>query len=176
MQKTQFVSEKKYFYQKLIKPFNMIRMKNVIVATFVLLIPLMFSLKSYAQVKADDVVGVWLNEDQDAHIQVENRAGKYYGKIIWLKEPNEPDGKAKLDDENPDPELQNRPVMGLQLLSDFVFNGDDEWEDGDIYDPKSGKTYSCYMVFADNTKNKLKVRGFIGISLLGRTTYWTRVN
>ncbi|MDY0335364.1 MAG: DUF2147 domain-containing protein, partial [Bacteroidales bacterium] len=76
---------------------------------------------------------------------------------------------------NPDTTLQKRPLMGLQLLSGFVFDGDDEWESGKIYDPKSGKTYSCYMEFTDKSKNKLKVRGYIGISLLGRTTYWTRV-
>jgi uncharacterized protein (DUF2147 family) len=152
------------------------RMKNVFFGAFVLLMPLLFSIESQAQVKGDDVKGVWLNEDKDAHIQVENRDGKYFGKIIWLKEPNELDGKAKLDDENPDLQLQKRPVMGLQLLSDFVFDGDDEWEDGEIYDPKSGKTYSCYMEFEDDAKSKLKVRGYIGVSLIGKTTYWTRVN
>ncbi len=129
-----------------------------------------------AQFKADDIVGVWLNEDGDAHVNIENRSGKYFGDIVWLKNPNEEDtGLPKLDDENPDAELQKRPVMGLQLLADFVFDGDDEWEDGEIYDPKSGKTYSCYMEFTDDTKDKLKVRGFIGVSLLGKTTYWTRV-
>lgn len=151
------------------------KMKNLFIGAFVMLMPLLFSMESYAQVKADDVLGVWLNEDKDAHIQVENRGGKYFGKIIWLKEPNELDGKAKVDDENPDATLAKRPIMGLQLLSDFVFDGDDEWEDGEIYDPKSGKTYSCYMVFEDDAKATLKVRGYIGVSLLGRTTYWTRV-
>lgn len=135
-----------------------------------------FSVSLSAQVQADDILGVWLNEDEDAHIKIENRNGKYFGNIVWLKDPiDEETGKPKLDDENPDPELQKRPVMGLELLSDFKFDDKDEWEDGDIYDPKSGKTYSCYMEFTDDTKNRLKVRGFIGVSLLGRTTYWTRV-
>ena len=129
-----------------------------------------------AQVAADQITGIWLNEDKDAHVEIENRDGKYYGEIVWLKTPLDPEtGKAKLDDKNPDTTLQKRPLMGLQLLSGFVFDGDDEWESGKIYDPKSGKTYSCYMEFTDKTKNKLKVRGYIGISLLGRTTYWTRV-
>ena len=129
-----------------------------------------------AQVAADQITGIWLNEDKDAHVEIENRDGKYYGKIVWLKTPiDEATGKAKLDNKNPDATLQKRPLMGLQLLSEFVFDGDDEWESGTVYDPKSGKTYSCYMEFTDKTKNKLKVRGYIGISLLGRTTYWTRV-
>ena len=151
-------------------------MKKLAIFLLVLLPAVFISNLSKAQVKANDVEGIWLNEDKDAHIRIENRDGKYYGNIVWLKEPYE-EGTTdpKVDDENPDPELQKRPIMGLELLSGFVFDGDDEWEDGDIYDPKSGKTYSCYMKFTDDTQDKLKVRGYIGVSLLGRTTYWTRV-
>ena len=127
-------------------------------------------------VKADDVVGIWLNEDKDAHVQVFKEDGKYFGKIVWLKDPNDEEtGKPKTDKNNPDPELQKRPTLGIMLLTGFEFD-DDEWEDGEIYDPKSGKTYSCYMEFPDEDNlDKLKIRGYIGVSLLGRTTYWTRV-
>ncbi len=122
---------------------------------------------------ADDVLGIWLNEDKDAHVEIYKEGDRYFGKIIWLKEPNEEDtGLPKLDDENADEALQSRPVMGLLLLEDFVFD-EDEWDDGTIYDPKNGKTYSCYMRM--NSIDELKIRGYIGISLLGRTTYWTRV-
>jgi len=151
----------------------MVKISSVLAAFFMVAF---FALSASAQVKGDDIKGVWLNEDEDAQIKIENRDGKYFGNIVWLKEPNEEDtGLPKLDDENPDAELQKRPVMGLELLSGFIFDGNDEWEGGDIYDPKSGKTYSCYMVFTDDTKSKLKVRGYIGVSLLGKTTYWTRV-
>lgn len=123
--------------------------------------------------KADDILGFWFNEEKDAKVEIYQENGKYYGKVVWLEEPNEPDtGLPKLDDENDDPELQKRPIMGLLLMTEFVFDGDDEWEDGQIYDPKSGNTYSCYMKF--DSKDVLKVRGFIGISWIGRTTYWTR--
>jgi uncharacterized protein (DUF2147 family) len=150
-------------------------MKKISSIVFMFLISLAFANPSFAQIKGDDVLGVWLNEDKDAHVEIVNKDGKYFGEVIWLLNPiDEKTGKAKLDKENPDEELQKRPVMGLQLLADFEFD-DDEWEDGTIYDPKSGKTYSCYMEFSDKTKDKLKVRGFIGVSLLGRTTYWTRV-
>ena len=129
------------------------------------------------EVKSDDILGIWLNEDKDAHVNIYKENDMYYGKIVWLKDPiDEETGKPKLDDENQDESLRNRPVMGLLLLRDFVFDGDDEWEEGKIYDPKNGKDYSCYMEFPDeDDKNKLKVRGYIGFSLLGRTTYWTRV-
>lgn len=60
------------------------------------------------------------------------------------------------------------------MLTGFRFDGDDEWKDGDIYDPESGKTYSCYLSLKDN--NTLKVRGYIGVSLFGRSETWTRTN
>ena len=126
-------------------------------------------------VKGDDILGVWLNEDKDAHVDIYKEGDVYFGKIIWLEEPNEENGEPKLDDENEDESLRTRPVMGLLLLRDFVFD-EDEWEDGRVYDPKNGKDYKCYMEFPDeDDKDKLKVRGYIGFSLLGRTTYWTRV-
>ena len=136
-----------------------------------------FAQISAQEVKADDVLGIWLNEDKDAHVEIYKDGDKYFGKIIWLKDPiREETGKAKLDKENEDESLRTRPVMGLLLLNNFEFDGDDEWEDGTVYDPKNGKTYKCYMEFDDeDDMDKLKVRGFIGFSLLGRTTYWTKV-
>jgi uncharacterized protein (DUF2147 family) len=131
---------------------------------------------TYGQVNtADKILGKWLNEDQDAHVQIYKENGMYFGKIVWLKEPNELDtGLPKLDDENEDETLRSRPVMGLILLKDFVYDDDDlEWEDGTIYDPKNGKTYDCYMNFDEN--GILKIRGYIGFSWIGRNTYWTRV-
>ena len=135
------------------------------------------STQSFAQmVQGDEILGIWLNEDEDAHIQIYKKEGKYFGKIIWLLEPLDEDtGEPKLDDENEDETLRTRPVMGLQLLKDFEFDGEDEWEKGKIYDPNNGKTYSCYIEFKDETKDLLKVRGYIGFSMIGRTTYWTRV-
>ncbi len=122
----------------------------------------------------DDILGIWLNEDEDAHIEVYKEGDLYFGKIIWLKFPiDEETGQPKLDKHNPDPELQTRPSLGIKLLTDFEWDGDNEWDEGDIYDPKSGKTYSCYIIMEDF--NRLKIRGYIGISLIGRTTYWTRV-
>lgn len=121
--------------------------------------------------KADDVIGEWYSENNESLVEMYKSNGKYYGKITWLKEPNRK-GKPKVDDFNPDEKLRNRPVLGMVVLKDFIFDGDNEWKDGTIYDPKSGKTYSCYMKF--ESKDILKIRGYIGISLIGRTTKWTR--
>lgn len=136
-----------------------------------LLIP--FSDAMAQKAKRGDVAGIWLNQDKDAKIEISEKGGKFYGKIVWLKDPIDPEtNKPKTDKHNPDPALKNRPTLGLEILKGFIFNGEDEWKDGQIYDPKSGKTYSCYIRF--ESKDKLKIRGFIGVSMLGRTTYWTR--
>jgi uncharacterized protein (DUF2147 family) len=151
-------------------------MKKSFLKSLLTLASLFLVIFSYAQTQsADAILGKWLNEDQDAHIQIYKENGKFFGKIVWLKEPNEPaTGLPKVDDDNEDESLRSRPVLGLVMLKDFVFDGQDEWEDGTIYDPKNGKTYSCYMNFDEN--GVLKIRGYIGFSWIGRNTYWTRVN
>ena len=127
--------------------------------------------------EGDAIIGKWLNQEGTSHIQIFKAtngsfAGKFYGKIVWLKEPLK-NGKPKVDDLNPNPAKRSVPLMNLQILKDFVYDVDDkEWEDGTIYDPKNGKTYSCYMTLEGA---KLNVRGYVGVSMIGRTSVWTRV-
>ncbi len=123
--------------------------------------------------QADDIIGTWLNQEGTGKIQIFKVGSNFYGKIIWLKEPNDSvTGKPRTDKENPDPKLKTVPLIGLVNLKGFSFDGKDEWKDGTIYDPKNGKTYSCFIKF--DGPDKLRIRGYIGISLLGRTTIWTR--
>lgn len=126
-----------------------------------------------AQVKENDVIGNWLTAGKEpAKIQIYKTGDKFYGKIIWLKNSIE-NGKPKVDVNNPDKTKRNNPVIGLVILIAFKFDGEDEWKGGDIYDPESGKTYSSYFYLKENT---LRVRGYVGISLFGRTETWTRTN
>ncbi len=134
-----------------------------------------FAMNVYAQSsEADAVVGTWLVEDKKAKIKIYNKGEKYHGKIIWLKEPNDKNGKPKVDKENPEEGLRGRPLVGLVMLTGFVYDEDNVWEDGDIYDPKNGKTYSCEMTLSTDGKT-LDVRGYIGFSFIGRSQTWTRV-
>ena len=129
------------------------------------------STSSFAQ-KADDILGIWLPEGGKSKVEITKDDGKYYGKIIWLKDPTREDGSIKLDRNNEDESLRSRTIKGIKVLNDFEWD-DDEFEDGTIYDPENGKTYSCVITFQN--MNTLDVRGYIGFSLLGRTTVWTRV-
>jgi uncharacterized protein (DUF2147 family) len=127
--------------------------------------------------QADDVIGNWKNGEGTGVIQIyKTTSGHYAGKIIWLKEPNDPEtGKPKLDKRNPDKNKRSNPTLGLVNMKGFSFDADDkEWKNGTIYDPKNGKEYSCKMWFSKNSKTKLEVRGYLGISLLGRTDTWTK--
>ena len=123
--------------------------------------------------KADDILGTWLNQEATGKITLYKENGKYFGKLVWLREPNDKTtGKPRTDKENPDGKLKSLPLIGMVNMKNFSFNGKDEWSDGTIYDPKNGKTYKCYIQFEN--PSKLKVRGYVGVSLLGRNTYWTK--
>ncbi|MDW8335145.1 MAG: DUF2147 domain-containing protein [Bacteroidia bacterium] len=129
----------------------------------------------FAQNNPDAVCGKWLTGSKEGHVEIyKAKDGKYYGKICWLKNPNNPDGTPKLDTKNPDEAARKKPIMGLLVLRGFSYDPDEkEWVDGKIYDPKNGNDYSCTMSLKD--ANTLNVRGYIGISLLGRTEVWERV-
>ena len=131
---------------------------------------LFVSLASSAQ-NADAILGKWLNPTGEGQVLIYKKGNKFFGRLNWIKFPNDINGKPKTDIKNPNTSLRSRPELGLELLKDFTYDGDKTYEDGTIYDPKSGKTYSCKMIL---NSNKLKIRGYIGISLLGRTEVWTR--
>ena len=132
----------------------------------------------------DTILGVWATDPEgeggQAHIEIIVVDGKYSGKIVWLEEPlyteedeDGDEGEPKVDKNNPDPALQSRPIMGLELMSGFQYDGKGTWKKGTIYDPDNGKTYKSKVRLGDN--GELLVRGFIGFSMIGRTSLWTLV-
>ncbi len=124
--------------------------------------------------QADRVLGVWLNEEKDGHIEVFKKNDRYFGKLIWLKEPNNANGQPRLDDQNPDKSLRNRRIFGMTFMENFAYE-DGEWVNGSIYDARAGKTYKCKMKLRNATT--LDVRGYIGAAWmgLGKTTIWTKI-
>jgi len=131
-----------------------------------------FSTGVAARAQTDKIEGLWYNAEKTGKIEItKDAAGKFNGKVIWLKEPLK-NGKPKLDELNADEKLRSRPRLGLQVLNGFVKDSEDKYAGGTIYDPLNGKTYSCKITYKGKT---LDIRGYIGISLFGRTTTWTRV-
>jgi uncharacterized protein (DUF2147 family) len=129
-------------------------------------------LTSFNNNAADAILGVWANGSNKGHIQLYEQNGKYYGKIIWLKQPLDDAGKPKIDKHNPDEKARSKKLLGLIMLRDFKYK-DGEWVDGMIYNPTDGKEYKSKMKLKD--AKTLAVRGYIGISLLGKTETFTRV-
>ena len=121
---------------------------------------------------AQDVVGKWKLDDGSAIVEVYKNGDSFNGKIVWLQDPTEPDGTPAVDNNNPDPKLRSRQLIGLNMLSGLKKTGS-EYSGGTIYDPGNGKTYNCSMKVEGDV---LKVRGSLDKrGLLGRTMDWFRV-
>jgi uncharacterized protein (DUF2147 family) len=120
---------------------------------------------------ASGIIGQWLTAEGTSKIEIYKCGEEFCGKIVWLKEPDK-DGKPKVDEKNPDPKLQARPLLGLEILRGFAYDGDNLWKGGKIYDPKSGNDYSAKMTLVD--EHTMELRGYVLIPLLGRTETWTR--
>ncbi|MCZ8022972.1 MAG: DUF2147 domain-containing protein [Cyclobacteriaceae bacterium] len=135
------------------------------------------TMSSFAQsakpAEADMLTGVWETGSGKARVKIDKVGEVFTGKIVWLREPNNEEGKPKVDKNNPDESMRTKPLLGYKMLQNFVYAGDKVWEDGTIYDPESGSTYSCTITMTDD--NTLDVRGYIGVTLFGRTDTWKRV-
>lgn len=121
-----------------------------------------------AQVPPAAILGEWQSAKKDSRIVIEKQGTVYSGKIVWGT------GQATTDEKNPNPALRNRNIIGLVILNDFVYDGDDTFKDGTIYDPREGKTYACKMSLKD--AKHLSIRGYVGLSLFGRSEVWTKLN
>lgn len=128
-------------------------------------------LMSVTAASAQNVLGKWKLEDGSAIVEVYKSGDVYNGKIVWLANPTEADGSPAVDNNNPDPKLQKRQLIGLNMLHGLKKDGD-EYSGGRIYDPGNGKTYYCSFSVEGNTlhvRGSLDKRGF-----LGRTMDWYR--
>jgi uncharacterized protein (DUF2147 family) len=146
-------------------------MKKIIYLIFILLA---YSNLTFAQSNdADKLLGTWLVGSGKAHIKITKYGDKYQGKIAWLKEPKNEKGENKVDKNNPDASKRNTPLLGLTNMIGFKYTGNNQWQNGTIYDAESGKTYSCNIKLTN--PQTLEVRGFVGVSLFGRTDTWKRI-
>lgn len=127
----------------------------------------LFSLNGFAQAP-NEILGKWMSEDGKGIIEIykPQESTKYFGKIVWLKEPLGTDGKPIKD-------ANGNAILNMVNLKDFEF-ADGHWKDGSVYDPETGKTYYSKLTL-ENT-NKLKLRGSVDpMGWIGKTTYWNRV-
>ncbi|AMR29400.1 hypothetical protein A0257_21395 [Hymenobacter psoromatis] len=118
-----------------------------------------------APAPAEAIVGRWRTADKISVVQIASRDGVFSGQVVGPLTP------VRLDARNPDPAQRHRPLLGITLLQGFRY-ADGAWTNGTIYDPNNGKTYACILRL--KATNALEVRGYVGLSLFGRTETWTR--
>lgn len=129
--------------------------------------------KAGENIPESKILGVWEVGSGKARVKIFQYGQKFGGRIVWLKEPKYPDGTPKIDKNNPDETKRQAPLLGFMNMTGFVEKGSGKYEEGTIYDPENGSTYNCTVEMVDD--NTLEVRGFIGVSLFGRTDTWKRV-
>ena len=139
-----------------------------ITTTLVLTILTLFA---FAQTNAD-VIGEWYNAEKDAVITIFEENNSLAGKITWMLHPNDENGNPKTDPLNPDESLRSRARLGMVMMNSFSHIAGNVWDNGKLYDPKKGKTYSGKVTLKDS--NTLDLRGYIGFSFIGRSSTWTR--
>ncbi len=125
--------------------------------------------------KANDPVGLWWADRGGAKVELAHcDGGKLCGTVVWLRHPFDDHGCELRDSKNPDPELRNRPVVGIEILNGLEPSEEiDRWTGGHIYDPGSGRTYSANLELEG--QHLARFRGYVGMPLLGRTVTWVRV-
>ena len=126
--------------------------------------------------RRDDVHGLWIDHrdpgKRKVAVWIEDCEGLLCGHIYWLRKPTSAGGRPKRDRHNPDARLRDRPLCGLRILSGFKRVGDGIWSAGQIYNPGDGRTFSSTMTLESD--GGLRISGYIGLSLLGKTVEWVR--
>ena len=136
------------------------------------LLILLFFLGGMATIHAQSMVGKWKTIDDKTGVaksivEIFEQEGKYFGKVLKILNPEKAKGTC---DKCPGVD-KGKPIQGLVIIRDMKKDGN-ELSGGKIIDPESGKEYKCHIKL--NGSNKLDVRGFLGISLVGRTQTWVR--
>lgn len=138
-------------------------MKSIFISIFFI-----FSFSLFANIENDVIVGTYINPEKTAHIEIYKTGDKFEGKLVWLKD-------NRKDNRNPKKELQERELQGLTIIENLTKDSDTKYSNGIVYDPDSGNTYKCKMWFEENNMKTLHIRGYIGISLLGRSKTLERI-
>ncbi len=143
---------------------------------YCLMVLLWFSAMALAAEERDAVFGHWASEG--SILEIAEVDGQLQARIVALLNPlytthekTGEQGAVRVDANNPDAALRTRPILGINLLADYAFK-DGKWQ-GRIYDPESGKTYKSQMSTGDD--GTLRMRGYIGVPMLGRTAVFQPV-
>lgn len=134
----------------------------------------------FAEAEADKICGLYYVVDkftsgEQCKVRVyraEN--GTYEAQVVWMNQPCHPDGTRRLDVNNPNPALRSTPCDRVVMMRNLTYNAaEKEWQNGEVYNPQNGRFYRSYLRFENDST--LRVRGYWGVSLLGLTMYWDKL-
>lgn len=119
--------------------------------------------------------GVWWAEGGAAKVEIAACGDALCGRVVWLRSPFDPHGCPLRDERNPDPGLRGRPLLGVDILRDLRPDSSEHgvWSGGEVYDPGSGRTFRVRLELEG--PDRLALRGYLGLQVLGRTARWIRV-
>ena len=116
-------------------------------------------------------LGVWLgisDSGEKGHVKIYECGDKLCGTLVWSSKPD------ARDINNPDESKRSRILIGQDILTGLTPDGENFWDDGRLYDATTGKTWNCNITVLPGN-DKLKIRGYWGISLFGQSRVWDRV-
>lgn len=127
---------------------------------------------TFAQTSEGTILGKWESDKKDVKFEIFKQGDRYFGKFLWGNQIVESDGvTSKKDTKNPDVKLRSRDLIGITSLTDLKWDGK-EYVDGKIYNAPTGDTYSCKVWVKEG---KMYLRGYMGISILGKTASFHRI-
>jgi uncharacterized protein (DUF2147 family) len=126
-----------------------------------------------AERPADPAYGYWLTENRKAIVRIATCGPDICGRMVWVENAVDASGQPKRDRKNSDIAKRERPICGLELVGGLNKADEGTWQDGWLYNPRDGATYSAEIRAV--SPSELEVRGYLGVSLLGKSQIWTRV-
>lgn len=138
--------------------------------TFLVFVSMLLIIVTYAESSADQLNGIWTNEQKTIRIEFYKATAGYAAKIVWLAEPNDDNGKPKLDTENPNPAFHKNSIVGTTIIYNLKFDGKHSYKSGKIYAPRRGMTADCSIRVV--SPSKIEITGKKG--LINETKTWTR--
>lgn len=135
----------------------------------ILLLVVCASTATRAQNPADKIIGFWLNEEKTTKIEILKTGNTYSGKIVWLAQPNDPDGNPYTDIKNPDPKKRSQKILGLTIITGLRYSNN-KWSGGSLYGPKRGQYANCSIVL----KNSGQLQITVSKGVLSETKTWTK--
>lgn len=130
-------------------------------------------LGAFADRPSDPAHGFWLTENRKAIVQIAHCGADTCGRMVWVENPLDEAGLPKRDDRNADAAKRGRPICGLELVGGLDKADEGSWQNGWVYNPRNGETYSAEIRAL--SPSELEVRGYLGVSVLGQSQVWTRV-